>query len=193
MRRLLFILFTFHLSLFTSFAQTIQNGSKWWDGSVLYTAKVDASGEVTMNGIDAHEGGFRFMLSKVQGKQGRYTLTTDNPDAYMPVRGQLGWNVDYIRQEGMNFLAVRKPNNDVVWTLVLTPDNLENCINQERWAEQQPVSDILTTMLLNTTYLARFSRRDPGPCRGKRNRQIDPGPCHPGSAETGAVPWWTGR
>ena len=160
MRRLLFILFTFHLSLFTSFAQTIQNGSKWWDGSVLYTAQVNASGEVTMNGVDAHEGGFRFMLSKVQGKQGRYTLTTDNPDAYMPVRGQLGWNVDYIRQEGMYFLAVRKPNNDVVWTLVLTPDNLENCINQERWAEQQPVSDILTTMLLNTTYLARFSKAD---------------------------------
>ncbi|MBP5714681.1 MAG: YARHG domain-containing protein [Prevotella sp.] len=141
-------------------AQTIQNGSKWWDGSVLYTASVDASGEVTMNGIDAHEGGFRFMLAKTPGKQGRYTLTTDNPDAYMPVRGILGWNVDYIRQDGMYFLAVRKPNNDVVWTLVLTPDNLENCINQERWAEQQPVSDILTTMLLNTTYLARFSKED---------------------------------
>ena len=141
-------------------AQTIQNGSKWWDGSVLYTAKVDASGEVTMNGIDAHEGGFRFMLSKYPGKQGRYTLTTDNPDAYMPVRGQLGWHVDYIRQDGMYFLAVRKPNNDVVWTLVLTPDNLENCISQERWAEQQPVSDLLTSMLLNTTYLARFSKPD---------------------------------
>ena len=65
-------------------AQTITNGSKWWDGSVLYTAKVAASGDVTMNGIDAHEGGFRFMLSKDPSKQGRYTLTTDNPDAYMP-------------------------------------------------------------------------------------------------------------
>ena len=161
MKRLLtVILFTIICSLFTVSAQTIQNGSKWWDGSVLYTAKVDASGEVTMNGVDAHEGWFRFMLAKTPGKQGRYTLTTDNPDAYMPVRGVLGWNVDYIRQEGMYFLAVRKPNNDVVWTLVLTPDNLENCINQERWAEQQPVSDILTTMLLNTTYLARFSKED---------------------------------
>ena len=141
-------------------AQTILNGSKWWDGSVLYTAKVAASGEVTMNGIDAHEGGFRFMLAKDPAKQGRYTLTTDNPDAYMPVRGLLGWRVDYVRQDGMNFLAVRKPNNDVVWTLVLTPDNLENCIGQQRWAEQQPVSDIITGMLLNTTYLARFSKAD---------------------------------
>ena len=141
-------------------AQTITNGSKWWDGSVLYTAKVAASGEVTMNGIDAHEGGFRFMLSKDPSKQGRYILTTDNPDAYMPVRGQLGWRVDYIRQDGMYFLAVRKPNNDVVWTLVLTPDNLENCISQQQWAEEQPVSEIITGMLLNTTYLARFSKPD---------------------------------
>lgn len=157
MKRLLLILFTIHFSLFAS-AQQIKDGSKWWDGSVLYTAKVDASGKVTMNGIDAHEGGFRFMLSKESGKQGRYTLTTDNPDAYMPLRGQLGWCVDYIRQEGMNFLAVRKPNNDVIWTLVLTPDNLENCLSQERWAEKQPVSDVLTTMLLNTTYLGLFSK-----------------------------------
>ena len=144
----------------SAMAQTIQNGSKWWDGSVLYTAQVAASGEVTMNGIDAHEGGFRFMLSKDPSKQGRYTLTTDHPDAYMPVRGQLGWRVDYIRQDGMYFLAVRKPNNDVVWTLVLTPDNLENCIGQEQWAERQPVSEIITSMLLNTTYLAQFSKSD---------------------------------
>lgn len=160
MRRLLIMMVLCLCVIVDIQAQTIQSGSNWWDGSVLYTAKVDASGEVTMNGIDAHEGGFRFMLSKVQGKQGRYTLTTDNPDAYMPVRAQLGWNVDYIRQEGMNFLAVRKPNNDVVWTLVLTPDNLKECIGQERWAEQQPVGDILTSMLLNTTYLARFSKSD---------------------------------
>ncbi len=160
MKRLLTIMTLCLCALCGLQAQTIQNGSQWWDGSVLYTASVDASGEVTMNGVDAHEGGFLFMLAKTPGKQGRYTLTTDNPDAYMPVRGVLGWNVDYIRQEGMYFLAVRKPNNDVVWTLVLTPDNLENCINQERWAEQQPVSDVLTTMLLNTTYLARFSKAD---------------------------------
>ena len=156
---LLFICCYLLFSLSTT-AQTIQDGSKWWDGSVLYTANVNASGEVAMNGIDAHEGGFRFILAQEQGKQGRYTLTTDHPDAYMPVRGQLGWRVDYIRQDGMNFLAVRKPNNDVVWTLVLTPDNLQNCIGQERWAEQQPVSDIITGMLLNTTYLARFSTPD---------------------------------
>lgn len=139
-------------------AQTIQNGSKWWDGSVLYTAAIDEYGCVHMNGIGPHEGGFKFQLSKVQDKQGQYVLSADAPDAILPVRGHLGCRVDYIRQEGMNFLAIRKDNGDVCYTLVLTPDNLQNCVGQEKWAEEQPVSDIITGMLLNTTYLSQFAK-----------------------------------
>ncbi len=138
-------------------AQTIQNGSKWWDGSVLYTATVDASGSVKMNGIDAHEGGFTFWLSKAQGT-GEYKLGTDANAGYLPVRGEDGWRVQYIRQDGMYFLAIRKPNNDVIWTLLLTPDNLEHLIAQEKYAEEQPVSDNITSRLLNTTYLGKFSK-----------------------------------
>lgn len=137
-------------------AQTIENGSKWWDGMVLYTATVnEAYGSVEMNGIWAHPGSFRFKLSKVMDKQGKYVLAADAPDAILPVRGELGWNVDYIRQDGMYFLAIRKPNGDICHTLVLTPDNVENCTAQEKWAESQPVSDIITGMLLNPTYLGQ--------------------------------------
>ncbi len=138
-------------------AQTIQNGSKWWDGSVLYTATVEASGSVRMNGIDAHEGGFAFRLLKGQG-QGEYLLATDPSSGYLPVRGQDGWRVQYIRQTGMYFLAVRKPNNDVVFTLVLTPDDLNDLIAQEKQAGAQSVSDNITGRLLNTTYLGQFSK-----------------------------------
>ena len=139
-------------------AQTIKSGQKFWDGSVLYTASIDEYGTVMMDGIGPHEGGFRFHLSKDLSKEGRYSLSADAPDAILPVRGQLGWTVDYIRQEGMYFLAIRKPNGDVCHTLVLTPDNLENCMAQEKWAEEQPVGDIITGMLLNTTYLSRFDK-----------------------------------
>ena len=55
----------------------------------------------------------------------------------------------------MYFLAIRKPNGDICHTLVLTPDNVENCTAQEKWAESQPVSDIITGMLLNPTYLGQ--------------------------------------
>lgn len=140
-------------------AQTIQNGSKWWDGSVLYTATVDNQFSVVyMNGVGPHEGGFKFQLSKVLNKAGEYVLSADAPDVILPVRGQLGWQVNYIRQEGMNFLAIRKPNGDVCHTLVLTPDNLENCVAQEKFAENEPVSDVIMNMLLNTTYLSQFSK-----------------------------------
>ena len=158
MKKLLFAITLCLCALCGVQAQTIQNGSKWWDGSVLYTAKIDAYDTVIMNGINAHEGGFKFQLSKVVDRQGQYCLSADAPDAILPVRGELGWRVDYIRQEGMNFLAIRKPNGDVCHTLVLTPDNLQNCIGQEKWAEEQPVSDIITGMLLNTTYLSQFAK-----------------------------------
>ena len=55
-------------------AQTIQNNSKWWDGSVLYTAKVQGNA-VKMEGIGEHEGGFFFNLTKIEGKSGEYILT----------------------------------------------------------------------------------------------------------------------
>ena len=141
-------------------AQVISNGSKWWDGNVLYTAKVDAAGNVKMNGVNAHEGGFLFQLSKVPEVKGRYTLSPNESDPYIPVRGEVGARVDYIRQDGMNFLAIRKPNGDVCHTLVLTPDNYQDCAAQEKYAESQPVGDIITSMLLNTTYLSHFSKDD---------------------------------
>ena len=158
MKRLLSV-FVCLLALIGMQAQDIRNGQKFWDGSVLYTASIDEYGVVKMNGIGAHEGGFKFLLSKDQSKAGRYCLAADAPDAILPVRGQLGWTVDYIRQEGMNFLAVRKPNGDVCHTLVLTPDNLENCLAQEKFTEEEvAISDVITGMLLNTTYLSRFSK-----------------------------------
>ena len=139
-------------------AQSIKNGQKFWDGSVLYTAKVDAQGNVVMNGIGEHEGGFKFALSKVLNKPGQYALFGYG-DSYLPVKGESGAAVDYIRQDGMNFLAVRKSNGDICHTLVLTPDNLQNCIAQERFAEtEMEVSDVITGMLLNNAYLRQFPR-----------------------------------
>jgi len=139
-------------------AQTIRNGQKFWDGSVLYTASIDQRGVVSMEGIGPHEGGFRFKLLKEPDKQGEYVIASDAADVILPIRGELGGRVSYVRQDGMNFLAVRKSNGDVCHTLVLTPDNLENCAAQEKWAEEQPASDIITGMLLNTTYLSKFNK-----------------------------------
>ena len=136
-------------------AQDITNGSKWWSGADLYTATVRAGGVVYFQGSDYNE----LTIEKVGDKAGTYKIipsrqAEDKP----PLRGEFGWRVQHIRQEGMNFLVVRRPNGDASEILVLTPDNLKNCKGQEEWAEKQPVSDIITGMLLNTTYLSRFSK-----------------------------------
>ena len=137
-------------------AQTIQNNSKWWDGSVLYTAKV-VGNQVTMNGISEHEGGFKFELIKVEGKQGEYLMAGTEEQA-MALRAKVGWRVQYVRQDGMYFLAIRNPKGDAVWQMTLTPDDLSHHIAFEREVEQEPVGELLSNWLMNTTYLARFSK-----------------------------------
>jgi len=136
-------------------AQTIKNGSKWWTGMVLYTAEVRLSGVVYFQGSDGSE----LTIEQLEGKRGEYKIIPSRQaEETPPVRGEYGWRVSHIQQEGMNFLVVRKPNGDAAETLVMTPDNLKNLRGQEEWAEQQPVSDIITGMLLNTTYLSQFPK-----------------------------------
>lgn len=158
MKKLLFLLFTIYLSLFTATAQTIKDGSHWWDGERLYTATVDEAGNVRMDGESVDMGGDSFLLNKVDGVEGRYTLASANFHGWISIRGEVGWRVDYIRQEGMNFLAVRKPNGDCCYTLTLTPDNLKNCVAQEKIADERDVSWMLQNYLMNTHYLGRFSK-----------------------------------
>ena len=107
MRRLLLLLFTINCSLFTATAQVIKDGSRWWDGMRLYVAIVDDEGNVRMEGESVDMGGDSFALNKVDGVEGRYTLYSTNSHGWIFIRGEVGWRVDYIRQEGMNFLAVR--------------------------------------------------------------------------------------
>ena len=155
--RLVVILFTIHCSLFTS-SQTIKDGSKWWDGERLYVAIVDNEGNVRMEGESVDMGGDSFALNKVDGVEGRYTLYSTNSHGWIFIRGEAGARVDYIRQEGMNFLAVRKANGDCCYTLTLTPDNLKNCVAQEKIADERAVSWLLQNYLMNTRYLGRFSK-----------------------------------
>ena len=158
MIRLVAILITFHFSLITSLSQTINSGSRWWDGQRLYIASVDDEGNVRMDGESEDMGGDSFLLNKVDGQEGHYTLASTNSHGWIFIRGELGWRVEYIRQDGMNFLAVRKPNGDCCYTLTLTPDNLKNCVAQQKIIDQREVSWMIQNYLLDTRYLGRFSK-----------------------------------
>lgn len=142
----------------TANAQTIGEWSKWFDGKVLYTAHLLDSGDLYFDAPENTDGTYSFSLKKENFAPGEYTLIPHNTVDEAPFRAQYGWRVQYIRKEGMYFLAVRNSFDEVVWVLTLTPDNLKNCLGQEDFAEEQPIEEMIDGYLMNTTYLSNFSK-----------------------------------
>ena len=157
MKRFLLLSFSVLCVTMAVAQNTIQDGSRWWDGTWLFTAHVDHQGNVRMKGESEEMGSAVFLLNRTD-KDGCYTLSSDSSYGWLPIRGMVGWRVDYVRQDGMYFLAVRNTNGDCVYTLTLTPDNLRNCIAQQKIADERDVSWMLQNYLLNTHYLGRFSK-----------------------------------
>ena len=141
-------------------AQAVTEGTQWFDGKVLYTAHVLDNGELFFNALENTDGVYDFSLRRLNHAPGEYMLIPTNMIDDAPLRAQFGWRVQYIRKQGMYFLAVRNRQDRIVWTLVLTPDNLENCLGQQRFAEEQPVDEMLDGYLMNTKFLARFSKEE---------------------------------
>lgn len=138
--------------------QSVEDGSKWFDGKVLYTAHVQESGDIFFDAPENKEQNYCFSLRKMNHGQGEYVLTPHDYTSEAPMRAQYGWRVQYIRKEGMYFLAVRNNLNEIVWTLTLTPDNLQNCLGQEKHAESRPIENMLDSYLMNTKYLSVFTK-----------------------------------
>lgn len=138
-------------------AQTINQHDKFWDGATLW--EVDAiykEGIVFMTGT----GEIYLSLKEVAGKQGEYKLVPGHRDDKPSIPGaQFGWRVQYIRQEGVNFLVVRKPDGDAMWAMLLTTDDLSACHAKEEALERELPSDILSTTLLNRHYLSKIPNK----------------------------------
>ena len=159
MKKIVFILIAL-CALVKVSAQAVTEGTQWFDGKVLYTAHVLDNGELFFNALENTDGVYDFSLRRLNHAPGEYMLIPTNMIDDAPLRAQFGWRVQYIRKQGMYFLAVRNRQDRIVWTFVLTPDNLENCLGQQRFAEEQPVDDMLDGYLMNTKYLARFSKEE---------------------------------
>ncbi|MBR1415490.1 MAG: hypothetical protein IJ570_06475 [Prevotella sp.] len=136
-------------------AQTIRQGQQFFDGVALYVVYgISQNGTVKMMGSDSWGGVYELAL-EAKGAPGRYVLKAANA-APSPFRCLWGSEVEYIRQEGMNFLAVKDGKGRVVETLVLTPDNLIDCSVQQEQMERDAAADLASAcndMLLNTHML----------------------------------------
>ena len=138
-------------------AQVIQNNSYWFDGIALYNAKV-SNDMVYFRGESVQDNNLSFTLRRENTKPGAYVICQDKINEPSLIRAEVGWKVQYIRKEGMYFLAVKNQKEEIVWTLVLTPDNLENCLSSQDWAMEQPLEDMASNYLMNAPFLFNFSK-----------------------------------
>lgn len=142
-------------------AQEIKPGNCFFDGVMLYQAtEITPDGTVIFAGstYDSQSGqadGVDELRLKQTGAEGRYELIGNGGPA-TPFRCKWGAEVQYVRQQGMNFLAVRNSRGETVEVLVLTPDNVRNCTAQQEQMEKDVLADFNTAsdaMLLNTHML----------------------------------------
>ena len=156
MKKLMTIVLMACCSILSTQAQTIKKGDKFWDGNSLYTVQEVRMGTIVyMTTSQDNE----LTLEKVGNKPGEYKIIPSRQADECPIRlAEWNWRVQYIRKDGMNFLAVRKPNGDAMWTMVLTPDNEANCEGQQETLVKANWEDVINNTLLNTPYLWYISR-----------------------------------
>lgn len=147
MKKIIYLLL---ISLTAAFAQaqTIRVGQKFWDGESLYTVKEIRMGKyfymTTSHGNE---------LTLEMVKKGEYKIIPSRQADDCPFGAEFGWKVQHINQEGVNFLAVRKPNGDAMWTMELTTVNEKECEERQQMMGQEEPWNAVNGILLNRAYL----------------------------------------
>lgn len=147
MKKIIFILLISLTALFAQ-AQTIRIGQKFWDGESLYTVKEIRMGKyfymTTSHGDE---------LTLEMVKKGEYKIIPSRQADDCPFGAEFGWKVQHINQEGVNFLAIRKPNGDAMWTMELTTVNEKECEERQQMMGQEEPWNAVNGILLNRAYL----------------------------------------
>ncbi len=147
MKKIFFLLLISLTAVFAQ-AQTIRVGQKFWDGESLYTVKEIRMGKyfymTTSHGNE---------LTLEMVKKGEYKIIPSRQADDCPFGAEFGWKVQHINQEGVNFLAIRKPNGDAMWTMELTTVNEKACEERQQMMGQEEPWNAVNGILLNRAYL----------------------------------------
>ena len=149
MKKLLFVLMMLCAGMAAQ-AQTIHLDHHFWDGYSLYTVKEIRMGKYFYMTTSQGE---ELTLEKVDGKPGEYKIIPSRQADECPFGAQYGWRVQHITQEGQSFLAVRKPNGDVMWVLDQTTEKEEKCEEMQMMMKQEEPWNAVNSELLNRAYL----------------------------------------
>ena len=86
-------------------------------------------------------------------KKGEYKIIPSRQADDCPFGAEFGWKVQHINQDGVNFLAIRKPNGDAMWTIELTTVNEKECEERQQMMGQEEPWNAVNGILLNRAYL----------------------------------------
>ena len=117
----LFAVLAAFLTASTLQAQGIKSGTDWYDGSINYTATVQADGTVLMEAMDEGQE-MEFVLVPVEGKSNAYTVAEGSNEGAINPFGP-GQNVKFRHQDGLTVLCVYDGPTTLDNILVLTPDD----------------------------------------------------------------------
>ena len=95
--------------------------------------------------------GEELTLEKV--KEGEFKIIPSRQAEECPFGAKFGWRVKHIMQEGENFLAIRKPSGDVMYTLSQTTKNEQECEEVQQMMTQEEPWNAVNSILLNRAYL----------------------------------------
>ena len=151
MKKLMTIVLMACCGILCTQAQEIHKDHHFWDGYNLYTVKEIRMGKYFyMTTSQGHE----LTLEKVAGKTGEYKIIPSRQAEECPFGAQFGWRVQHITQEGQSFLAIRKPNGDIMWVMDQTTENEKTCEYQQQMMKQEEPWNAVNSILLNQNYLA---------------------------------------
>ena len=150
MKKILTLILVTYCSILNAQAQTIHKDHHFWDGYNLYTVKEIRMGKYFyMTTSQDNE----LTLEKVDGKQGEYTIIPSRQADDCPFGAQFGWRVQHITKEGQSFLAIRKPNGDIMWIMDQTTENEKTCEYHQQMMMQEEPWNAVNSILLNRAYL----------------------------------------
>ena len=140
-------------------AQQIQSGDRFWDGSVIYDAQVYNDGSVELTGKDINYNDYNIILVWMSEK-GEYSVYSRN--GAIALRINEGDGVKrFIRKGSRDFLVFYNAKGDAAWTMeFFINGEVGDFTLMERKLEQRPASEVTTSEVLNTTWLARFPKED---------------------------------
>lgn len=138
-------------------AQSITEGSCWFDGSAYYKAHFrDAAIDFTGNSADGTYQ-FEFTLQYI-GTEGFFKLSKTHENSIVPFRTEYGTLVECVKSGKNVVLSMLDNKGKATWTLVKTQSSHRDCLANEFWAKSQPIEKMASAYIMNTHYLSVLSK-----------------------------------